>query len=124
MTTLKKTYPRKPSHPTVRAVFPPPAVRPSACPGLHRRALVPDHPAANIHEASGIPGTMRRVLPSEPTALTAPGQGASKADSDAALQGPQGLAGIGVAIGVDPPPAPRDSPAAQSPAAHSGRAVW
>ncbi len=47
---------------------------------------------------------MRRVLPSEPTALTAPGQGASKADSDAALQGPQGLAGIGVAIGVDPPP--------------------
>src|SRR5262249_45817864 len=44
------------------------------------------------------------ALPSKPTAFTATGQVASKAYIDESLQGPKGLAGIGVAIVVDPPP--------------------
>jgi len=93
-----------PSHPTVRAVFPHTAVRQSACPGMPRRSLVPDHPAANVENASGIQGTIRRVLPSEPPAFPATGQGASKASIEASLQGSKGLAGIGVARGVPPSP--------------------
>src|SRR5262249_29225312 len=92
-----------PSHPTVRAVFPHTAVRQSSCPSMHRGFLVPDHPAANVDEASGVQGTIRILLPSKPTAFTATGQVASKAYIDEALQGPKGLAGIGVAIVVDPP---------------------
>src|SRR5438132_321715 len=93
-----------PSHPTIRAVFPHTAVRQSSCPGMHRRSLVLDHPAANVDHASGIQGTIRRVLPSEPTAFTATGQVASKAYIDESLQGPKGLASIGVAIVVHPSP--------------------
>src|SRR5262249_61469098 len=95
-----------PSHPTVRAVFPPTAVRQSSCPGMHRGSLVPDHPAANVDEASGIQSTIRILLPSEPTALTATGQVASKAYMDESLQGATSLAGIGVAIVVHPSPQP------------------
>jgi hypothetical protein len=93
-----------PSHPTVRAGFPPTALRQSSCPGLHRGLLVPDHPAAPGDDAFGVQGTLWRALPSKPTAFPATGQGASQAYLDAALQGPQGLAGRGVASVVAPPP--------------------
>ena len=93
-----------PSHPTVRAVFPHTAVRQSSCPGMHRGSLVPDHPAANVEEASGVQGTIWIALPSKPSAFTATGQVASKAYIDESLQGPKGLAGIGVTIVVHPPP--------------------
>jgi hypothetical protein len=95
-----------PSHPPVRAVFPHTAVRQSACPGMPRGFLVPDHPGANVDEASGVQGTLWIALPSTPTAFPATGQVASKASMDESLQGPQGLAGLGVAIVVHPPPHP------------------
>src|SRR5262247_1427005 len=66
--------------------------------------LVPDHPAANVEEASGVQGTIWIALPSKPSAFTATGQVASKAYIDESLQGPKGLAGIGVTIVVHPPP--------------------
>src|SRR5262249_53197603 len=59
-----------PSHPTVRAVFPHTAVRQSSCPGIHRGFLVPDRPAANVDDASGIQDTIRILFPSVPTAFT------------------------------------------------------
>jgi hypothetical protein len=71
---------------------------------MHRRSLVPDHPTANVDDASGVQGTIRKLLPSEPAAFTAAGQVPSKAYIDESLQGPKGLAGVGVAIVVDPSP--------------------
>src|SRR5215467_3711829 len=93
-----------PSHPTVRAVFPHTAVRQSSFHSMHSRSLIPDHPAANVDEVSGIQGTIRILLPSEPAAFTPTGQVPSKAYIDESLQGPKGLAGVGVAIVVHPSP--------------------
>jgi len=93
-----------PSHPTVRAVFPHTAVRQSSFHGMPRRFLIPDHPAANVEDTSGIQGTIRRAFPSKPSAFPATGQGASKASIDASLQRPKGIAGMRVARGVDPSP--------------------
>src|SRR4030095_10141777 len=71
---------------------------------MHSCFLLPDPPAANVDEASGVQGTIWIALPSKPTAFTATGQVTSKAYIDESLQGPKGLASIGVAIVVDPPP--------------------
>src|SRR4030095_7995449 len=55
-------------------------------------------------DLSGIQGTIRILLPSEPTAFTTTGQVASKAYIDESLQGAKSLAGIGVAIIIHPSP--------------------
>ncbi len=92
-----------PSHPTVRAVFPHTAVRQSSFHGMHRGSLIPDHPTANVDDPFGIQGTIRIAFPSEPAAFTATGQVPAKAYIDESLQGSKSLAGVRVAIVVDPP---------------------
>src|SRR5712691_6511505 len=93
-----------PSHPTGRSVFPSPAVRQSSSHGMRRLSLVSDDSAPDVDHSSGVQSRIRVLLPPEASAFTAIVQIAPKASVDESLQAPESVAGIGVAIVVDPSP--------------------
>src|SRR5215472_3668209 len=93
-----------PSHPTGHSVFPNPAVRQSSSHSMRRLSRVLDDSAPDVDNASGIQSRIRVFLPPEASTFVTKVQVATKASVDEALQAPESVACVGVAIVVDPSP--------------------
>src|SRR5262245_4968610 len=93
-----------PSHPTGRSVFPNPAVRQSSSHCMRRLPSVSNNSSAHLNYPLCLQNRIRRFLPSEASSFTAIVQISSEADVDESLQGPKGLARVGVAVVVHPSP--------------------
>ena len=93
-----------PSHPTGRSVFPNPAVRQSSSHGMRRLSLVPDDSAPDVDHSPGVQSRIGIFLPPKASAFAAIVQIPAKASVDESLQAPESVAGIGMAIVIDPSP--------------------
>src|SRR6266436_6834786 len=93
-----------PSHPTGRSVFPNPAVRQSSSHGMRRLARVLDDSTPDVDHPSGVQSPIRVLLPPEASTFMAKVQVPAKASVDESLQAPKGLARVGMAEVIYPPP--------------------
>src|SRR5262249_59830091 len=73
---------------------------------MRRLPSVSDDSAPNVNYPLGVQSRIRIFLPPEASAFTAIVQISSEADVDESLQGPKGLARVGVAVVVHPSPPP------------------
>ena len=96
-----------PSHPTVRAVFPSPAVRPSSPSTMHRLRHVLPLAAAAVGEPHRLPLAIRIAFPSDPPAFPSLGEVATQTTGDEALSRAEGVTRVGVPARVAPSRHPR-----------------
>jgi len=71
---------------------------------MRRLSLVPDDSAPDVDHSSGVQSRIWVFLPPKASAFAAIVQISAKASVDESLQAPESIAGIGVAIVIDPSP--------------------
>jgi hypothetical protein len=103
LTTPRIVGSPSPAHPTVRSGFPSPAVRPSSSHTMRRLRHGLEPAAANVDEPHRLPLAVRTAFPAATPACASLGQVPAQAPVDDTLPPSEGLAGVGVTAGVDPP---------------------